>query len=240
MPAGIERTLVLSLGTCLAPSEQGLNPLATTRGRNRVTGFWITLATVAAYGGLHSLMASNRAKEGIRRIFGTVADRWYRLVFNLLAGLLFLPVLAVAALYPGMVIYRLNMPWLVIAVGVQLLALIALAVGLLQTDALHFLGLRQLSQPDTDAPPRLVVSGMYRWVRHPLYTAGLAFIWFTPWMSTSLLALNIGLTAYILVGSEFEERRLLSVFGETYADYQRRVPRIIPRPWRTSRASPQH
>ncbi len=195
--------------------------------------FWITLAAVAIYGALHSLMASNWAKNGARRAFGAGTDRWYRLAFNLLAGILFLPVLFVAAVYPGAVIYRLGPPWLVIAICVQFLALIVLALGLLQTDALHFLGLRQLWQPDPDSPPRLVVSGMYRWVRHPLYTAGLAFIWFTPLMSTSILALNLGLTAYILVGSEFEERRLRSEFGPTYIDYQRRVPRLIPLPWRT-------
>jgi protein-S-isoprenylcysteine O-methyltransferase Ste14 len=197
-----------------------------------LTGFWITLATVAMYGGLHSLMASHWAKNAARRMFGSGADRWYRLIFNFLGGLLFIPVLAVVAWDPGVIIYRLDPPWLVIAVLVQVLALIALAVGLIQTDALHFLGLRQLWQPDPDSPPGLVVSGMYRWVRHPLYTAGLAFIWFTPLMSTSILAMNLGLTLYILVGSEFEERRLLSEFGQAYADYRRRVPRLIPRPWR--------
>ena len=196
-------------------------------------GFWMTLISVTLYGGLHSLMASNWAKNRVRRLLGSASDRWYRLAFNLLAAILFVPVLVVVALLPGTVIYALGLPWLFVFVGVQVLSLIVLGLGLLQTDALHFLGLRQLTQPAPDSPPRLVVSGLYRWVRHPLYTAGLAFIWFTPLMSTSLLALNLGLTAYILIGSEFEERRLLSEFGEPYADYQRRVPRIIPIPWRT-------
>lgn len=197
-----------------------------------MTGFWITFIAVGIYGALHSLLASNWAKNGARRIFGSASDRWYRLTFNLLGVILFLPVLLVLALFPGTILYRLDMPWLVMAAGVQLLALVVLALGVTQTDALHFLGLRQLWQPDSDTPPRLVVSGLYRWVRHPLYTAGLAFIWFTPLMSTSLLALNLGLTAYIFIGSLFEERRLLSEFGEAYADYQTRVPRIIPRPWK--------
>lgn len=196
-----------------------------------MTGFWIALFAVAVYGALHSLMASHWAKDSARRIFGPGSDHWYRLAFNLLAGILFLPVLIVVALYPGTVVYRLDFPWLLPAAGIQLLALIVLVLGLFQTDALRFLGLRQLRQPDPDRPPSLVVSGLYRWVRHPLYTAGLAFIWFTPWMSTSILALNLGLTAYIFIGSVFEERRLLSVFGQAYADYQSRVPRLIPRPW---------
>jgi protein-S-isoprenylcysteine O-methyltransferase Ste14 len=197
-----------------------------------VTGFWITFTAVAVYGGLHSLLASHRAKNAARRVFGERSDRWYRLAFNIQAGLLFIPVLIIVAAFPGTVIYRLDIPWLILAVGVQLAALITLGIGLIQTDALHFLGLRQLWLPDPDQPPQLVVSGLYRWVRHPLYTAGLAFIWFTPWMSTSILAMNLGLTAYILIGSEFEEHRLLSEFGQAYIDYKVRVPRLIPRPWR--------
>jgi protein-S-isoprenylcysteine O-methyltransferase Ste14 len=204
--------------------------------RGLVTGFWITFMAVAIYGAVHSLLASQPAKNAARRLFGPRSDRWYRLAFNIQAGLLFVPVLVVVAAFPGTVIYRLDLPWLILAVGVQLAAVITLGIGLLQTDALHFLGLRQFWVPDPERPPQLVVSGLYRWVRHPLYTAGLAFIWFTPWMSTSILAMNLGLTAYILIGSEFEERRLLSEFGQAYVDYKRRVPRLIPLPWRQAAA----
>jgi protein-S-isoprenylcysteine O-methyltransferase Ste14 len=199
-----------------------------------MTGSWITILAVAVYGALHSLMASRWAKNGVRRAFGPASDRWYRLAFNLLGGLLFIPVLIVVALFPGPVLYRLGLPWIVLAVFVQLVSLVTIAVGVVQSDAMHFLGLRQLLEAERGAPPQLVVSGLYRWVRHPLYTAGLAFIWFTPWMTTSVLAMDIALTVYILIGSEFEERRLRSEFGQAYADYQRRVPRLIPRPWRAA------
>ena len=48
-------------------------------------------------------------------------------------------------------------------------------------------------------------------------------------MTWNLLALNIGLTAYILIGATFEERKLLSQFGETYADYRQEDPNADPR-----------
>lgn len=57
-------------------------------------------------------------------------------------------------------------------------------------------------------------------------------------MSTSSLAMNLWLTACILVGAEPEERRLLSEFGQAYIDHQDRVPRLVPRPWRTGPPSP--
>ncbi len=110
-----------------------------------------------------------------------------------------------------------------------------LLVGLLQTGAAEFLGLQQLVAGPSDES-ELVTDGLYRWVRHPLYTAGLLFIWLLPVMSTSLLALNLGLTAYIYIGSIFEERKLLRELGPAYAEYQRQVPRLIPLPWRSYQA----
>jgi protein-S-isoprenylcysteine O-methyltransferase Ste14 len=69
-------------------------------------------------------------------------------------------------------------------------------------------------------------------VRHPLYTAGLIFIWLIPIMSSNLLALNVGITLYLYIGSIFEERKLLAEWGDEYRTYQRKVPRLIPLPWK--------
>jgi protein-S-isoprenylcysteine O-methyltransferase Ste14 len=185
-----------------------------------------------AYGALHSLMASPWAKRRVRQAIGSTSDRFYRLFFNVVGGLTFLPVLAVVAINPGPLIYRIPWPWSVLTVIGQAGAVLLLVAGLLQTDVWHFLGLRQLIQPNQVSEPRLVVSGLYRWVRHPLYTAGLIFIWLTPVMTASVLALNIGLSLYLLIGSTFEERRLVTEFGHAYLDYKNAVPRMIPTPWR--------
>ncbi len=39
-------------------------------------------------------------------------------------------------------------------------------------------------------------------------------------------------TFYMLVGSKLEERKLIVEYGETYARYCKKVPGLIPRPWR--------
>jgi protein-S-isoprenylcysteine O-methyltransferase Ste14 len=49
-----------------------------------------------------------------------------------------------------------------------------------------------------------------------------------PLMSWNVLAFNLGITLYILVGILFEERKLLAEFGQLYADYRRRVPMLLP------------
>jgi methanethiol S-methyltransferase len=189
---------------------------------------WIILFAVLLYGVIHSWLASHQAKALARGWFGQAAERGYRLAYNLFAGITLLPVLALPVLLPDRQIYALQAPWIYAALIVQGLALIALVIGLWQTGVWSFLGVEQLFQPQPNVNAKLVVRGLYRWVRHPLYTAGLAFIWFSPVMTANLLALNLGLTAYILIGAQFEERKLRREFGEAYAEYQRRTPMLVP------------
>jgi protein-S-isoprenylcysteine O-methyltransferase Ste14 len=61
-----------------------------------------------------------------------------------------------------------------------------------------------------------------------LYAFGLLVLWLVPRMTWNLLALDIGLSAYILIGARFEERKLLREYGPAYADYMRRTPMLLP------------
>jgi protein-S-isoprenylcysteine O-methyltransferase Ste14 len=151
------------------------------------------------------------------------------LTFNLIGAITFLPVLIIPILLPGQTLYQLRGIWLILSILGQGLAVLILFMGLFQTDPWQFFGLRQLIRPSGEGEQKLVVSGFYRCVRHPLYVAGLIFIWLIPMMTTSLLVLNLGLTLYIYIGSIFEERRLLIEHGSAYVAYRSEVPRLIPR-----------
>jgi protein-S-isoprenylcysteine O-methyltransferase Ste14 len=188
----------------------------------------IIFLSVLLYGALHSWLASLGLKSWLSARIGEKAMRSYRLFYNLFAFVSLLPVLALVGLLPDCPLYAIPSPWLVFTLILQLLAGLALLLGLFQTDLFAFIGLRQLVQPPSTAQPRLVVSGLYRWVRHPLYTAGLALIWLVPVMTANLLALNLGLTVYILLGAWLEERKLLAEFGSAYAEYRARTPMLIP------------
>jgi protein-S-isoprenylcysteine O-methyltransferase Ste14 len=108
---------------------------------------------------------------------------------------------------------------------------IIILLGMWQADAASFLGLRQfMTPPKQNQEPKLIVVGLYRWMRHPLYTGGLIFLWLMPVMTLNSLTLTIMLSLYLVVGTLFEERRLLHEFGEAYAEYQRQVPMLIPKP----------
>src|SRR5262249_20180457 len=90
-------------------------------------------------------------------------------------------------------------------------------------------GLRQALGREEPAD-RLLVRGPYRFIRHPLMTCLLVFLWAQPIMTPGLALLTGGLTGYIFLGTILEERDLMRRFPPGYSEYRRRVPAIIP--WR--------
>lgn len=199
------------------------------------TGFWWILLAGAAYGGLHSLLAANGAKRWVGRALGqAVLQRYYRLFYSVQAGLTLLPVLWLAATLPDRIIYTIPAPWVWLTLAAQAVAATGLLVGVSQTGAFRFLGLSQLfdasPQPPADLskPERLVTGGLYRWVRHPLYTCSFVLLWLLPVLTWNSLALNLSLSAYLVTGALLEERKLVEQFGAQYEEYRRRTPMLIP------------
>ena len=192
----------------------------------------IIVAYVTFYAAVHSWLASQRVKDWARRVFGPETDCWYRLAFNVVVSVQLIPLLVLLVWLPDRPLYTLPPPWGWLAFLGQVAAFVGIGYGIWLTDAWHFLGLRQMIERTTDrcrrrCPP-LVIFGLYRWVRHPLYFLGLVFIWLTPQMTVNRLSLFAALSVYLYVGTFFEERRLIAEFGPPYREYQRQVPRLFP------------
>lgn len=82
-----------------------------------------------------------------------------------------------------------------------------------------------------DPPKHLVVSGLYRYVRNPMYVGVLAIIlgWDTLYESSALFYyFALMWVLFYLVVLIYEEPILRSRFGESYENYCKRVRRWIP------------
>jgi protein-S-isoprenylcysteine O-methyltransferase Ste14 len=80
---------------------------------------------------------------------------------------------------------------------------------------------------------RLIESGPYRWIRHPIYLGGsLFFLGILLESANSLVAASMVFSiAMLLVRIPREEAMMLERFGDAYREYMKRTGRVLPR-WR--------
>ena len=74
----------------------------------------------------------------------------------------------------------------------------------------------------------LTITGPYRLVRHPLYLLSIVMIWSCPELTSDRLLFNLLWTGWIIVGAFWEERDLVDQFGDSYRDYRKQVPMLVP------------
>lgn len=173
---------------------------------------------------LHSGTAGAGARTGLGRLFG----RAHRLAFNALALVEVAAVMGLGA-WLGRAARVLPLPAPVHAVqlGMTVLGAVLLLVGLAAYRIGPFLGWAQLrGEEDKDQP--LVIAGLHRHIRHPLYSAALLLLWGRAIDELSLATALWG-SLYLVVGSRIEEARLLARYGDAYRRYRATTPAFIPR-----------
>jgi protein-S-isoprenylcysteine O-methyltransferase Ste14 len=83
-----------------------------------------------------------------------------------------------------------------------------------------------------DPPSELVITGLYRYVRNPIYSGALlVHLGTILWFASGLMILYFLVFALAFHGLVvlFEEPVLRQTFGTSYADYCKRVPRWLPK-----------
>ncbi len=175
---------------------------------------------------VHSLTAADFFKRRVKTLLG-VEGKSYRLAYNLLSVLSAVPftVIWLSARRETPLLLHLEGWVALLAVLLKLAGAAIIIAGVVQTGAAEFLGLK----PERK---RLVTSGLYARVRHPMYLGALLFLWATPVLYALDLLLCILATLYLIFGMYVEERRLLAGFGSAYESYRSRVPALIPVPRR--------
>jgi steroid 5-alpha reductase family enzyme len=152
---------------------------------------------------------------------------------------------------PDFELYDLSFPYDFLILIPQFLALGGIIWTLKYFSGSEFLGLTQIkrwiasrsnsggssfenfaspSVPEANAPDEkltLRIEGPYKVVRHPLYLFTILFLMLRPTMDLFYLVFLIFLIVYFYIGSFYEERKLVSLFGDQYRKYQSSVPRLF-------------
>ena len=180
-----------------------------------------------SFGLVHSLLASNSAKRLLHPLFG----RAYRLSYNLFSALHIGLILIGGQLWLAQNSVSFNLAtWLDILIMVcRGFGAVVIVAALTQYDLGLFGGLTQLRRSEDaieDEEP-LHLAGMHRFVRHPIYLGAYLYLWGGVSGEFGLQTALYG-SIYLLIGTWFEERKLIAQYGQSYIDYRNRVPSIIP------------
>ncbi len=178
-------------------------------------------------------MATNRTiagrADGRIRVEGRLRMQWtprHRRIGNLLVAAQFgLILLCLLPVGPSIGSGQLR------PLGLVCLALAGIVGGL----ALLAMGSDTRVHPVPDAQTPLRVSGIYAWIRHPMYAAVLLATLGVTLSSGRVLSLLafLALVGVLHVKAGFEDRMLQEKFGWQFSVYASRVPALVPQPWRT-------
>lgn len=169
---------------------------------------------------LHSvlLLPKVKAKIGLK-------PKTYRLLYNLISLLVIALVLLVGAIIPSPLLMVPTPIHFYIGLMMATLGIFVIKRAFRAYSTSVFLGFKV--EPEDQ---KLVIDGLQRKVRHPLYSGTilifLGYFIYNPLLSSfvTLLALFI----YLPIGIHLEEKKLIQKFGQTYVDYKKRVPALFP------------
>ncbi len=204
----------------------------------------------------HSLLAGPRAKRCLTGRWGPDGAPWYRLAYNAVALVHIAGVVGIGQILLGNAPpFALPLALHVLAWGLVAAGAGFGWYALRFYDTGRLMGLTQLrdardpplasdsstgtgtasSWPSSGAHPAtgsqddepLRLDGPHRWIRHPLYLAAFLLLWGRAISPLGLETACWG-SLYLILGTMFEERRLLALHGEAYRRYRATVPAYLP------------
>lgn len=176
---------------------------------------------------LHSLFAADKWKRKMQQLLQT-NYKYYRIWYSFFALLSMAVVIVYNFTMHSFLLWKLHVMEQIIAVAGMLVFGFTM---LLFTRRFFF----DLSGADVFQKKQisrtLIKTDLYKYVRHPLYSATLGFVWsiffYYPSLGNFISCLCI--TAYTIVGIFLEEQKLITEFGENYINYRSKTPMLVPK-----------
>ncbi len=194
-----------------------------------------------AYCAIHSTLISISVTTWFKAVLAG-KYRFYRLFFNTFSLITLIPLVLYShsARFNSEPLFAWGGPWKILKYALVALAAVLVIAGARHYSILQFLGIQQIRKEPTrgamTGSGEFDDTGVLGLVRHPWYVAVFILIW-TDELNAAVITVNVVLSAYLVVGTLLEERKLLIEFGEAYKRYQERVSMFIPLKWVATRRS---
>ena len=208
-----------------------------------ISSYLLLVLLWAAYCAVHSTLISIPVTSWLKAV---LASRYgfYRLLFNIfsIAALIPLVMYSHSARFSSEPLFTWSGYWRILQYCLIGLGLVLVVAGARHYSMLQFLGIQQIRKESArsamTASGDLDDTGVLGLVRHPWYVAVFILLW-TSDLNGAAITINLLLSAYLIVGTLLEERKLVIEFGEEYRRYQDRVSMFIPLKWLTNRRTHQ-
>lgn len=163
------------------------------------------------------------ARLGVARSTGGTRDRTLLVIAAI--GQFLIPAVYLATGWPAFADYPIGPFQVIVGLAVMVAALVMFRVTHKQ------LGRNWSVTLATRQDHKLVTSGLYAWVRHPMYSSflllALAQLLLLPnWIAGPIGLVSVAILFAFRVGRE--EALMVETFGEEYRAYMRRTARIVP------------
>ncbi len=188
---------------------------------------------------IHSLCVQEWVKRFFARVVGERAARGlYRFLYILFSAITTMAAFLYIYSLPDYYIFR-GPAWFRWSMHIiQLVGLLFAASTFRTLDNLEFMGIKQFIkflkgeeiEGDIEGITinRLITTGAYGVVRHPMYLGGLIIFSFEPNITRNWLTVTVLADLYFIYGAIAEEKRLKKHFGKEYEEYMNRVHRFLP------------
>jgi protein-S-isoprenylcysteine O-methyltransferase Ste14 len=196
----------------------------------RIHAIFILVVLWIAWCFLHSLLISSGFADSMKRILGRRYG-YYRLFYVIFSFVSLLPVIYFQLQLEEEVIFAWPWPWYIMKYVIYTAAFLLFYGGYRVYDLQYMLGITQLDDMRhgvNNEKKGFTTEGILGYVRHPWYSGAILLVWGFGVVSDVSLVSKIILTAYIIIGTILEEKKLIHEIGAPYLEYQKKVPMLIP------------
>lgn len=172
---------------------------------------------------MHSVLAAEGIKRAASRVMGQ-GFRYYRLLYAIFATVGLVVLLIINSNIPSEDFFESKGLIRYVSLVFTTFGVMLIQISFRQYRLKAFLGF-------TPEDSSLHKGGVLGWVRHPIYSGlilvVIGFFLFIPNLPTLITSLCI--LMYLPIGIYLEEKKMITVFGQSYLDYRKEVPLLIPR-----------